>query len=248
MHYELQKFGFLRRWLYPDIELIRCELRLMNGPWTGFKQITSTHGMSERVVEIPWVISRVANCARLLDIGTAWAHPVYIDSLARMRRETEIIGIDLAPKKRRGIRIVGADVRHLPWPDDYFDVVVCLSTLEHVGMDNLAYGWQSAIDLRQDVPALAEMARVAKRDGRIMITVPIGKSEDYGWFHQYDLTEWENVVEVADLHVQELTLYAHTPIGWVQVGVHDAPKGRYGELGTRFATGVLCTVLSKGRD
>jgi len=50
-----------------------------------------------------------------------------------------------------------ADVRNLPYRDDYFDVVFALDVLEHINEMDLA---------------IKEIKRVLKRDGKLIITAP----------------------------------------------------------------------------
>jgi SAM-dependent methyltransferase len=247
LQFLLERNGYLRRRLFPEVEVIKSELRLMDGPWSGHKSAIATRGMSERVVEIPWVLSRIKDCRRVLDVGTAWANPVYVDALARMGPDCEIIGADISSSRRRGVRIVKADVRNLPWPEDYFDVVSCVSTLEHIGMDNADYGSQSlpASPRTEMTRALNEMARVLRPDGSLIVTVPLGKAEDYGSFYQHDLAQWQDLVRTSSLRSKELAIYEHSELGWVPVDADAAPQGRYGGPDTRFATGLLCTVLTK---
>jgi SAM-dependent methyltransferase len=170
---------------------------------------------------------------------------VYIDALEHLRRHHEIVGVDLAPKRRRGIQIVAADIRRLPWADGHFDVILCVSTLEHIGMDNSEYGWRSRPGDRQDIAALVEMARVLAVDGRLLVTVPLGESGNYGWFHQYDLVEWSQVAEAAGLRTEELAIYKQSEVGWIVAPADAPPDRRYGEGATRFANGVLCTALTR---
>jgi SAM-dependent methyltransferase len=73
-------------------------------------------------------------------------------------------GIDIAERAVKACheRLPGADVRlgsadSLPWPDDTFDLVTCLGSLEHFA------------DKSQ---ALKEMVRVAAHDARFLMLVP----------------------------------------------------------------------------
>ncbi|MBN3039006.1 MAG: methyltransferase domain-containing protein [Candidatus Omnitrophica bacterium] len=82
-------------------------------------------------------------------------------------------------------RFVASDAEHLPWRDNYFDLVTCLGSLEH---------------FISPAKALNEMVRVAKDDASICILVP-------------NLFSWENIKKVqktgqAPTHGQELERFA----------------------------------------
>ena len=59
-----------------------------------------------------------------------------------------------------------ADARALPFADGSFDRVICISALEHMGLDNERYlgADNSARDESGDVTALRELGRVAGYD------------------------------------------------------------------------------------
>src|SRR6188472_736172 len=48
----------------------------------------------ERVVEIPWALSRVVPSGRVVEVGYAYAEPVYLAGL--LRAGVELVGVDLA--------------------------------------------------------------------------------------------------------------------------------------------------------
>jgi ubiquinone/menaquinone biosynthesis C-methylase UbiE len=88
----------------------------------------------------------------------------------------------------RRISYVYDDIRDLPFRDDRFDAVVSLSTLEHVGMDNVSYGSQGVVAEDPDVElalTVAELLRVLKPNGDCFITLPFGAFEDHRWFRQF---------------------------------------------------------------
>ena len=51
----------------------------------------------------------------------------------------ELVGVDLAERAVPGMTTVRADLRQLPFGASSFDLVFCVSTLEHVGGDNTCY-------------------------------------------------------------------------------------------------------------
>jgi SAM-dependent methyltransferase len=224
--------------------VIKRELRGLSGtPWRRFAGPRSTVRMTERVVEIPWVLSRYQGERRVLDVGSANAVPFYLQHLIA-RNIAELHGVDLSSRRVPGIRMTQADVRHMPFPDASFDLVMCVSTLEHIGLDNRGYDLEAPLEARGDLAAMVEIRRVLDPSGRLLITVPFGRSEDYGWFKQYDLTGWRSLLEAAGLEPAEEAFFRYSTDGWESV---DDPSllasSGYGELGAPAATAVLCADL-----
>lgn len=77
------------------------------------------------------------------------------------------------------------DIRHMSFPNEFFDVVYSISTLEHVGIRR--YGDKK--DVRSgDRKAVLEMARVLKRKGIMVVTLPCGHPVNWVKKHRiYDV-------------------------------------------------------------
>jgi len=62
-------------------------------------------------------------------------------------------------KNDKGVcwQVLQGDVHHLPFPDDYFDRIICSEVVEHV---------------MEDIRVIKELARILKPKGRIAITTP----------------------------------------------------------------------------
>jgi SAM-dependent methyltransferase len=205
--------------------------------------LTAPPGMDERVVEIPWVLARVGS-GRALEVGHAFAEPAYLAALMRALPGM-VVGVDLVEREISGMECVTADVRSLPFSDSSFDQVLLVSTLEHVGADNSVYGLAAE---RGGTPAdaLAELRRVLRPDGTLLVTVPVGEPEDYGWFRQYDRRGWTRLFTRAGFFVEEEELYELADDGWRANPAFEARGVRYGERGPAAAA-VLCAELSPRR-
>jgi SAM-dependent methyltransferase len=201
-------------------------------------------GTDERVVEVPWVLSRLRMSGRVLEVGYAFAEPAYLGGL--LRSGVELVGADLASREVAGMETVEADVRKLPFPDRAFDQVLLVSTLEHVGADNTVYGLDTESDVSARLDALREVGRVLPRGGSLLVTVPLGEPGDHGWFRQDDERGWTQLFARADFFVEEIEAYELQADGW-RAAPSFRPEGvRYGERGPA-ASAVLCADLSPGR-
>ena len=200
-------------------------------------------GTDERVVEIPWVLSRL-RAGRVLEVGYAFAEPAYLAGL--LRAGVELVGVDLAARDVEGMQAVEADARDLPFPDGSFDQALLVSTLEHVGADNRLYGLEAESDGDSRLEALRELRRVLRRGGSLLVTVPLGESGDYGWFRQEDERGWTRLYARAGFFVEEIEAYELTPEGWRATRDFRAEGVRYGSRGPA-ASAVLCAELRPGR-
>jgi SAM-dependent methyltransferase len=227
-----------------EIALIQSELEALGpGAWDLGAGAASTAGMTERVVEIPWVISRIHGDRRVLDVGSTWALPVYLDRLRGLALP-ELFGVDLVAKPVSGVRMAQADVRALPYADATFDLILCISTLEHIGLDVSGYGGQAQDEVAGDVLAMREMARVLAPTGRLLITIPFGRREKLHWLRQYDQPAWDELLAQTNLETSEAAYYRYGDVrGWRRTYPPNYPDHGFQEMGAPNATGVLCAEL-----
>jgi O-antigen chain-terminating methyltransferase len=191
----------------------------------------------ERAVEIPWVLARYAGERRVLDVGTAFAEPLYVEGLHELGA-AELLTVDLSEPAD-----VVADVRDLPFEDARFDLVLCVSTLEHVGRDNATYAVDAPRDDRGDEAALRELRRVVAADGRLLVSVPTGVHDDQGWQVQREPLAWVELFERSGFLVYEDELYVRDDDGWRTATEPEARAATYGEHG---AGAVLLAELRPG--
>jgi SAM-dependent methyltransferase len=177
--------------------------------------------LDARVVEIPWVLARLARgTGHLLDAGSSLNHEFVVRSPALADKKTTIV--TLAPESechwRLGISYVFGDLRDLGFRDGFFDAVACISTIEHVGMDNTMYLGTKDItqrgDTREFLLAVQEMKRVLKPGGALYVTFPFGKYENHGWFQQFDSQLMDKLIEGFSPSRFNETIFRYDPDGW----------------------------------
>lgn len=175
-------------------------------------------GLDERVIEFPWLLAAEPR-GRVLDAGSSLNHAHILDAFLPMFDSLTIVTLEPEQMSypERHVSYVYADLRELPFRDGAFDTVVCISTLQHIGMDNSFYG--SAVARAEDPEpemrrALDELVRVLAPHGRILITVPYGVRQDEGEFRQFDETDVSSLTEAMAMRSVEVAVYQYTARGW----------------------------------
>jgi SAM-dependent methyltransferase len=193
----------------------------------------------ERPIEIPWCLARYDGEPRVLDVGYAFAEPAYLAGLVALGTH-ELVGVDLAEAEVPGLRSVVADVRELPFRAGSFDLILCISTLEHVGLDNTVYGLAVEQDEETQERALLELHRVLAPRGRLLVTVPTGEDQNLGSQVQRRPDVWIALFEQSGFLVFEDELYELADDGWRTTA--SVAGAHYGERGPG-ASAVLCAEL-----
>ena len=260
------------------------ELRLSGVARFGIKGSPYYPNCSERCVEIPWAISNFRGEERILDVGVSLADQVYLMSLLSLLDlgAKEVHGIDIIPLERTLGRFAGfppqlmervifrkADTRSTGYPDNYFDLIFLISTVEHVGFDEENDAEDTVFNRplerpaarpdigkhRGDIEAIGELGRIVKPGGALLVTVPFGlgevvmvqdSKERYCFFVQYDYCRWRLLLASSGLRLAEERFFGHfRDSGWTEV---DDPgllgKMRYLEDQVT-AQGVACARLIK---
>lgn len=192
--------------------------------------------LDERVVEYPWLFAQKPT-GRALDAGSTLNHAHILDCFLPTLANLHIV--TLAPEAvaftERGVSYIYADLRDLPIRNAYYDTIVSISTLEHVGMDNARYGVVNPTvkDPRPSLgDAVDELKRVLSPGGVLLVTVPYGVAEDHGWFRQFDRQAIEELVEAIAPRKLEVQTYAYSRVGWQASSLEEARHMRYHDLAT----------------
>jgi SAM-dependent methyltransferase len=121
-------------------------------------------------MEYPWVIknlSIVPKGGSILDVGCAES----LLSQELIARGFRVVGIDIRdyPFKDKRMVFLKRNVLDTLLPDNTFDAIVVISTIEHIGLES--YG-QTMIDTDGDLRAMKELVRILKHGGILILTTP----------------------------------------------------------------------------
>ena len=176
--------------------------------------------IDERIVEYPWLFSRLgAKENMLLDAGSALNHKKLLDLPALKSRSIVIYSLSAENIfKNTNISYVYGDLRNTILKDDIFDEIVCISTLEHIGMDNtFIYSKDKRFkESKSDdyKTTIKEFKRLLKPGGKLFITVPYGCYENHGWLQQFDEKMVRDVLKEFGGKNFEVTYFKYTDDGW----------------------------------
>lgn len=188
-------------------------------------------GFDERCVEYPWLFSRNLG-GRVLDAGSVLNHRHLLERLLPVIDDLTIVTLAPEPVAHTelGVSHLYGDMRRLPFRDDWFDEVVCLSTLEHVGMDNSGYGGPGATDedpAGAAATALRELLRVVRTGGRVHLSLPFGRREDHGWFRQLNRADVDALLDAAGAAVHDEVVFRYSARGWRRARERRAARAVY---------------------
>jgi SAM-dependent methyltransferase len=192
------------------------------------KKIPANYGyrLDERIVEYPWLFANLKKEKTIfLDAGSTFNYEYLLNNKLIENKEKYIYTFYPEEKSYNYKRISYGygDLRNLPFKDNFFEEIVCQSTIEHIDMDNSMYGYdlKSTLDVVTNksyeyLKVIEELLRVLKIDGQLLLTFPYGKFENHGFFQQFDDEMVRRITdEMKDLGSYELTFFKYLPDGWI---------------------------------
>jgi len=158
----------------------RVPVSYVNVVWTVDVLSSSTLPYPVRRAEYPWAISKavLGGPMKILDIGSGVSlFPIYLASKGHdvMSIDNDAILMDrisplLAKSCKTVVKYNLGNATELQFEDDTFDRVFCISVLEHLEEDKIDGKFVNYHKLNLDVTAIADMLRVLKPGGLLILT------------------------------------------------------------------------------
>jgi len=203
-------------------------------------------GHSERLIEVPWAAQSLRNAKKILDIGFAMSSFDWLGLLlaAQSRKGTSIAAADIVRPERVASRypqswqqqvlsvpVTIGDIRSCPLPQNHFDLVTCISTIEHIGFDeasiddpnsafNRARTAREVAETRSPTvnkDVLAAFYRVLQVAGKVIISVPMGQGgptllkDSLGLYTkqwEYEQNSWNELISQPGFTVKDQRFFA----------------------------------------
>jgi SAM-dependent methyltransferase len=226
-------------------------------------QLIKNYGfrIDERIIEYPWFFSRLPkDSGTLLDAGSILNYELIVNqpSLQSKKIFISTLGPEGNCFWKRGISYVFEDLRNCCYRDNYFDWVACISTAEHIGLDNTLL-YTDDISKKENNPntylnAIREFYRVLKPGGILFLTLPFGKKINRGWFQVFDGNMIDELITVFNPSSVIETHFRYQPKGWVKsdrelskdatcFDIHQQTE--YEPDLAAFSRGIVCLELKK---
>lgn len=128
----------------------------------------------QRAIEYPWTLKQLSYIKRdSLVCDTGCSESLFSHEL--IARGYRVVGVDIHkyPFKNEKMELILGNLMNLPISTNAFDAIVCISTIEHIGLPS--HG-QKDLDEFGDMKTMNEFHRILKPSGILIITTPyIGK-------------------------------------------------------------------------
>jgi methyltransferase family protein len=162
-------------------------------------------GVNERAAEIPYIFRGLADLelgATVLDVGATESTVAL--SLASLGYKVTALDPRPYPLSHPHLKTVVSSVQSWEY-DGTFEAVVCLSTIEHVGMD--AYGVEPEAD-GADLAAMRKISELTAPGGRLLLTTRFGRPGTDSFQRTYDRAGLDALL--AGWEVRDLTFVRRT--------------------------------------
>lgn len=176
----------------------------------------------DRAIEYPWALKNVIlNSGTFLDVGST------VGSMFRdyLPDSVEVFVINSDKEQRfgkiNGVETVFGDIRNTQFETNKFDVITCISTLEHIGVEGRYHVTNDPIG---DIRAMAEMRRILKPGGKLLLSVPYGAKDMLPINKLYNKSRIKTLFKGFNLLSSQYQKYDPDYHIWVEVSEEEAAK------------------------
>jgi SAM-dependent methyltransferase len=160
--------------------------------------------LDERIIEYKWIFNELAKSKKklnLLDAGSTLNFPSIIEKL---KNKFNITIQTLYPENYsfydEGISYLYEDLTKKIFNKNTFDIITCISTLEHVGFDISMYNHSNKEILNNKnklgyLKVIENFQFILKKGGILLITVPYGTTKQYSNLGIFDEKKIKQIIK-----------------------------------------------------
>jgi SAM-dependent methyltransferase len=217
--------------------------------------------IDERIIEYPWLFSILpSGKGNLLDAGSALNFDFLLN---RDKLKTKNIFIStLSPESsffpKNNISYIYEDLRDSCFKDNFFDYIVSISTIEHIGLDN-TYMYTNDETKNENIPdsyieAIIEFMRILKPNGKLYITVPFGIRKNHGWFQVFDAHMIDVILNTFSPSEAKECYFKYEPNGWTVATRESSKEATCFDINVQkgydpdfaaFSRAIVCLEITK---
>ena len=164
--------------------------------------------IEERIVEIPFLYKNLDfhKINKILDLGCVGSKI----SLQLASLGFNVVGIDYRPFifKHKNLEFIQGNFFEIDLPAESFDCVICISTVEHIGLP--AYNIKPFE--QGDKKAIEKIYNLLKKGGKLILTVPFGKAIVNQFARYYDQKSLNQLIKM--FKIDEFEIYEKSKSGW----------------------------------
>ncbi len=187
---------------------------------------------NERCVEYAWALRNIGSDSRtMLDVGCKGSlFPVLLASTGQEVWGVDMFDIGRYKNRHPNFRFVKGDIRTVGVPENYFDVITMISTIEHVGLNDDG-----------DFEGMNRLISLLKTNGQIILTTPYGRAANFKTSRVYDNERLAKLFE--GLKIKKTSFFKELDPGkWLPADENEVE----GFLHTsERARAIACVVASK---
>ncbi|PKO01330.1 MAG: hypothetical protein CVU42_00550 [Chloroflexi bacterium HGW-Chloroflexi-4] len=198
--------------------------------------------INERTIEYPWIAENIAELEKcqVLDVGAKEGLPS-TDILLNNSNIVYTIDINttLITQTTNNLIIKKGDIRATPFESGFFDAVIAVSTLEHIGIPG-RYGIEK-LDDSGDFKAMSEIHRILKPGGKVFVTLPYGFGKSLPLNRLYNDARINTLFEKFAITKKEYFRYSTQYEMWFKVREPFASENDW-DIEPWYSLGCFCAT------
>ena len=193
--------------------------------------------LDERVVEYNWLFQEInkikfTSGMRLLDAGSTLNQNYLLKKLNKFQIYIQTLYPEKYCEFYNKISYIYADFTDKIFREEYFDVVCCISVLEHVGFDNSKYKFfedkknlkDGSTDNTKYLKVVNYFKTILKGGGVLFITVPFGRYLQYQNLQQFNEKMVQNIIKEFDPKKFEIKFAKFKDGTWSETNAKSCSK------------------------